>query len=538
MKHVKILQMLILGALFVGIVACNSDEDPAPEIRVGFSFAPTSPTAGEEVTFTNASTGGATYLWEFGDGGTSTSENPVYTYEANGTYTVTLTIDGNDDLSSSNDITVAAPEPTVVISPDPIQIGVATTFTASIYNPESGEVTYTWDFPDTGVVSDDLDDAGVGTGESVVVTFTDATDALSYSVTATIGSEEFSADLTTSVSAQLAKTLWLAQKDGTLWSKQIFAAGEAQLVNSEIPSGSNPWTMDFSGDRLYVFDAGSRVRYEGTPVAEDNPGSIFSMNFDATDVVTHINFSSQSYDDSFFGSVDGDELIFTDRNNDITIVPTSERNFEWGDNGAVGNPEEYPFLVQNNQLAYYGAFAPEGYTGPTIGFGNVNGAVERRGDVYWWAKNGNGRGLYRFMEDDINKFDAVPEEGAILGAYGVRAFKVNDDNGKVYFSSNVQNVGFYVCDTDGSNIELIDDSPLIDPADNEAIYITDIEIDNESGYVYWSYRGSPDNTEEDIEANPLLESGVKRYKLDGSGEVEYFIQGVEVYGLALDDAKR
>ena len=85
---------------------------------------------------------------------------------------------------------------------------------------------------------------------------------------------------------------------------------------------------------------------------------------------------------------------------------------------------------------------------------------------------------------------------------------------------------------------MIDDSPIINSVDVEAAYITDIEIDNESGYVYWAYRGSPDNTEEDIAANPLLQSGVKRYKLDGTGEVEYFVPGVEVYGLALDDAKR
>lgn len=34
-----------------------------------------------------------TYLWDFGDGTTSTEENPAHTYEAEGTYTVTLTVD-------------------------------------------------------------------------------------------------------------------------------------------------------------------------------------------------------------------------------------------------------------------------------------------------------------------------------------------------------------------------------------------------------------------------------------------------------------
>ena len=47
---------------------------------------------GQPFTFTNSSTGNAVnYLWNFGDGSTSTEENPVYSYSAEGTYSVTLT---------------------------------------------------------------------------------------------------------------------------------------------------------------------------------------------------------------------------------------------------------------------------------------------------------------------------------------------------------------------------------------------------------------------------------------------------------------
>ena len=44
------------------------------------------------VTFMNSSTGGTSYLWEFGDGNTSTDENPVHTYDTNGVYTVLLMV--------------------------------------------------------------------------------------------------------------------------------------------------------------------------------------------------------------------------------------------------------------------------------------------------------------------------------------------------------------------------------------------------------------------------------------------------------------
>ena len=44
----------------------------------------------EEINFTSLSPGGALYLWDFGDGGGSTDENPSHTYTQPGTYTVSL----------------------------------------------------------------------------------------------------------------------------------------------------------------------------------------------------------------------------------------------------------------------------------------------------------------------------------------------------------------------------------------------------------------------------------------------------------------
>jgi PKD repeat protein len=44
------------------------------------------------VTFNSTSQGADSYLWNFGDGGTSTEANPVHVYNQSGTYTVTLTV--------------------------------------------------------------------------------------------------------------------------------------------------------------------------------------------------------------------------------------------------------------------------------------------------------------------------------------------------------------------------------------------------------------------------------------------------------------
>jgi PKD repeat protein len=47
-------------------------------------------------TFNNTSQNGISYLWDFGDGSTSTLENPDYTYLSEGTYLVTLTVYQNE----------------------------------------------------------------------------------------------------------------------------------------------------------------------------------------------------------------------------------------------------------------------------------------------------------------------------------------------------------------------------------------------------------------------------------------------------------
>ena len=66
--------------------------DPA----VGFTLTPATGTVPATVTFTDTTDAApltiAAWAWDFGDGGTSTLQNPVHTYTEAGAYTVTLTI--------------------------------------------------------------------------------------------------------------------------------------------------------------------------------------------------------------------------------------------------------------------------------------------------------------------------------------------------------------------------------------------------------------------------------------------------------------
>ena len=75
------------------------------------------------VQFKDQSTGNVTsYYWTFGDGGSSTLQNPTYTYNTPGTYTVTETVTGpggNNTVTQTNVITVFnSTPPNVTATPD------------------------------------------------------------------------------------------------------------------------------------------------------------------------------------------------------------------------------------------------------------------------------------------------------------------------------------------------------------------------------------------------------------------------------------
>ena len=59
-----------------------------------FSIVNNGVDAGTPVQFANFSTGGSTYLWDFGDGNSSTAVSPSHVYGSAGTYTVKLTVTG------------------------------------------------------------------------------------------------------------------------------------------------------------------------------------------------------------------------------------------------------------------------------------------------------------------------------------------------------------------------------------------------------------------------------------------------------------
>lgn len=64
--------------------------DAAPILNVDFSVNDTTPDTNQTVTFTDLTVGATQWLWDFGDGTTSSLQNPTKTYRYAGSYTVTL----------------------------------------------------------------------------------------------------------------------------------------------------------------------------------------------------------------------------------------------------------------------------------------------------------------------------------------------------------------------------------------------------------------------------------------------------------------
>jgi PKD repeat protein len=98
--------------------------------------------ANSNVDFTNTSTGSSTYLWRFGDGTTSTAQNPAHAYSKTGTYQVTLVSNSSNGCPDS--ITHS------VTTYDLPKAAFTDSFTCSrkvkLINQSTGAIKYIWDF--------------------------------------------------------------------------------------------------------------------------------------------------------------------------------------------------------------------------------------------------------------------------------------------------------------------------------------------------------------------------------------------------------
>ena len=105
------------------------------------------------VSFTNTSLSGITYQWSFGDGGTSTADNPIYIWDQPGTYPVTLTAYGPGGTVNTFvkvDSIVVHPRASAyfILQPEEVIVPSQPVFT---YNLSGNATDFQWDFGDGGM---------------------------------------------------------------------------------------------------------------------------------------------------------------------------------------------------------------------------------------------------------------------------------------------------------------------------------------------------------------------------------------------------
>jgi len=161
-------------------------------LAASFSYSPTSPTAGRSMQFTDTSAGSPTsWLWNFGDGGTSSLQNPLHTYTTAGSKTVTLTVTNSaGSKATTRTVTVGA--------------ALAASFSYSPSSPTAGQSVQ---FTDTSAGSPtswlwNFGDGGTSTAQNPTHTYTTA-GSKTVTLTATASSDSNSASRTVTVLAAL-----------------------------------------------------------------------------------------------------------------------------------------------------------------------------------------------------------------------------------------------------------------------------------------------------------------------------------------------
>lgn len=83
---------LFLALTVIIVLAGCKKHNPDPSAN--FSTSHSNYYLQQQIFFTNSSTNGSSYAWDFGDGLTSTDQNPQHTYNTSGKYQVKLTVNG------------------------------------------------------------------------------------------------------------------------------------------------------------------------------------------------------------------------------------------------------------------------------------------------------------------------------------------------------------------------------------------------------------------------------------------------------------
>ena len=546
MKYFKYILFIVTSLACYSCIENDPDIENFPNEKVAFSYEVIGDykvdyLVGSTIQFTNTSAEVGACVWDFGDGTPkSTESNPQHKYESAGLYNVTLTIE-NVGKRVCN-LLVSDIFPPVSMKEIDGVCEVNKTFvelSVSLPNPENKEVEYQWIFPE-GTVDENLvpvttsnaENPGklkflnVGSQKIILKTKLGGRTLQEGVIKVPVGYME---DV---------KTIYYAVKKGNIQALKLVhdAPDNVKIYPFDlgVKSGQHPYNLLFSDSQLYVLDAGKQIGYIDDVDGNLGDGKISVISKDGASVETMLtNNQKTAFNDPHFGYIDENQkmLYYTDRNTGIRRLALSERNLLLD----VTN-SKYDYFVQNDKLGYY----KNGYD-----YGAMNASFTKTSDgTWWWPKTFNNPGIFRFKDSDIGS-SSVPSNGMTAGGLFIKSLAIDEQRQMVFLAvregatSGIYAIPMSAIPNESAGQtalqnsiknylikELVSDS---EGSSGEYIDICQMVLDPEDGSVYFGYRADPTSS---------VKSGLMRcYPDGGTYKVETVIEGVEIYGVAINHKK-
>jgi len=340
-----------ISNLYVDGTISVKHTDLAP--TAAFTWSPEPQAEGSSIEFTDESTSSpdeiVSWSWDFGGLGTSTEQNPSFTFMDDGSYTVTLTVTDDDESTNtvSHNVTVTDLGPTAAFtwSPEPQDEGVPVQFTDESTSSPDEIASWSWDF------------GGLGTSANQNPSFT-FMDNGSYNVTLTVTDDDGSTDTVShsvtvnnvapTVDAGSAATV---NEGDTFTSSGSFTDPGSDTWTATVNYGDStgPQPLALTGKNFslsHVYADNSTYTVTVTVTDDDGASTLDTLT------VTVLNVAPTLYAgaDQF---VYEDDVISLEPStfNDLGTLDTHEATIDWGD----GTPVEAGIVAES-------PFGPPGLT--------------------------------------------------------------------------------------------------------------------------------------------------------------------------------